>query len=95
LETIMSVAIDPSRRGTPRRAASCGSEQISSSASVLLDIRPYLHPATQGWREPMIRRAAYLRSLNRGFQPGKELEDWLAAEQEIDHLIACGAAPYR
>jgi hypothetical protein len=27
----------------------------------------------------MIRRAAYLRSLNRGSQPGNELEDWLAA----------------
>jgi hypothetical protein len=90
----MSVAIDPSRRGTPRRAASCGSEQTSSATSVRLDLRPYLHPATQGWREPMIRRAAYLRSLNRGFQPGKELEDWLAAEQEIEDLIACGAAPY-
>jgi hypothetical protein len=61
---------------------------------MLLDIRPCLHPATHGWREPMIRSAAYLRSLNRGFQPGKELKDWLAAEREIDHLIACGAAPY-
>ena len=90
----MSVPIDPSRRRPPRRAASCGSEQISSAARMLLDLRPYLHPATHGWREPMIRRAAYLRSLNRGFQPGRELEDWLAAEQEIDDLIACGAAPY-
>jgi hypothetical protein len=43
----------------------------------------------------MIRRAAYLRSLNRGFQPGRELEDWLEAEREIDALAACGAAPYR
>jgi hypothetical protein len=43
----------------------------------------------------MIRRAAYLRSLNRGFQPGNELEDWLAAEREVDDLAACGAAPYR
>jgi hypothetical protein len=42
----------------------------------------------------MIRRAAYLRALKRGFQPGRELEDWLAAEAEIDHLIGCGAAPY-
>lgn len=40
-----------------------------------LDTTPYLHPATQGWREPLIRRAAYLRSLNRQFQPDKELED--------------------
>jgi hypothetical protein len=90
----MSVPTDPSRRRPPRRAESCGSERISSATSRPLDTRAYLYPATQGWREPMIRRAAYLRSLNRGFQPGKELEDWLAAEQEIEDLIACGAAPY-
>jgi hypothetical protein len=75
LETIMNVSIDTSRRSTPRWAASCGREQISSAGRMPLDIRPYLHPATHGWREPMIRRAAYLRSLNRGFQPGKGLED--------------------
>ena len=91
----MTVPIDPSRRGTPRRAASCGSEQISSAISKPFDIGPYLHPATHGWREPMIRRAAFLRSLSRRSQPGNELEDWLVAEQEIDKLIACGAAPYR
>jgi Protein of unknown function (DUF2934) len=90
----MYVPIDTSRRGTPRRAASCGGEPISSAYPMPIDIRLRLHPTTDGWREPLIRRAAYLRSLNRGFQPGKELEDWLAAEQEIDHLIACGAAPY-
>ena len=91
----MSVAIDLSRRGAPRRAASCGSEHISSAVRQPLDITPFLHPVTQRWREPMIHRAAYLRSLNHGFQPGKELEDWLAAEREVDDLAACGAAPYR
>jgi len=90
----MSVSTDPSRRGSPRRAASCGSEHISSGARRPLDITQYLHPVTQRWREPMIRRAAYFRSLNRGFQPGHELEDWLAAEREVDDLAACGAAPY-
>jgi len=90
----MSVPIDPSRRGSPQRSASCGSEQVSSAAPRPIDIRPYRHPAALGWREPMIRRAAYLRALKRGFQPGREIEDWLAAEAEIDHLIGCGAAPY-
>ncbi len=91
----MSVPIDPSRRGSPRRAASCGGEQIGSATRLQFDITPYLHPVTQAWREPLIRRAAYLRSLNRGLQPGNELEDWLAAEREVDDLAACGAAPYR
>jgi len=91
----MSVPIDPARRAAPRRATSCGSEQGGSAPSVRLDMSSYVYPPTHGWREPMIRRAAYLRALNRGFQPGKELEDWLAAEREIEDLIACGAAPYR
>ncbi len=34
-------------------------------------------------REDMIRKAAYLRAERRGFAPGKELDDWLAAEREV------------
>lgn len=30
-----------------------------------------------------IRRLAYLMSERRGFEPGHETEDWLAAEREI------------
>ena len=37
-----------------------------------------------GDRHASIARAAYLRSQSRGFQPGFELEDWLAAEAEVD-----------
>lgn len=39
-------------------------------------------------REAMIRQAAYHRAKNRSFVPGKELEDWLAAEQEINQKLA-------
>jgi hypothetical protein len=35
-------------------------------------------------RHASIAKAAYFRSQHRGFIPGYELEDWLAAEQEID-----------
>ena len=38
-------------------------------------------------RRQLIAEAAYLRAERRGFQPGKELEDWLAAEIEIDALL--------
>lgn len=31
-----------------------------------------------------IALAAYLRAEARGFGPGKELEDWLVAEREVD-----------
>jgi len=33
--------------------------------------------------EDEIRRLAYLYSERRGFQPGHEAEDWLAAEHEV------------
>lgn len=35
-------------------------------------------------RAALIARTAYFRALNRGFAPGYELADWLAAEAEVD-----------
>jgi hypothetical protein len=42
---------------------------------------------TPAEREDMIRTAAYFRARNRGFSPGYEWEDWLAAEAEIGAMI--------
>lgn len=39
-------------------------------------------------RQTTIAQAAYFRAQRRGFAPGHELEDWLAAEQEVYALIA-------
>ncbi|MEJ5211801.1 MAG: DUF2934 domain-containing protein [Burkholderiales bacterium] len=36
-------------------------------------------------REAMIREAAYYLAEKRGFAPGHELDDWLAAEAALDH----------
>jgi hypothetical protein len=33
--------------------------------------------------QPQIAEAAYYRAERRGFAPGQEVEDWLAAEKEI------------
>lgn len=41
-------------------------------------------------REARIAQAAYRRAEQRGFAPGLELEDWLAAEREVD--ASMGAA---
>ncbi|MGH8260684.1 MAG: DUF2934 domain-containing protein [Steroidobacteraceae bacterium] len=38
----------------------------------------------------MIANAAYLRAERRGFTPGREDEDWLAAEKEVDALLSGG-----
>lgn len=32
-----------------------------------------------------IAEAAYYRAQRRGFEPGHELEDWIAAEREVRH----------
>jgi hypothetical protein len=41
-------------------------------------------------RRRWIATAAYLRAEKRGFAPGYELQDWLEAEAEIEHLIGKG-----
>ncbi len=39
-------------------------------------------------RYEMVAQAAYYRAAERGFSPGNELEDWIAAEAEIEQLLA-------
>jgi hypothetical protein len=38
-------------------------------------------------RRGMIAEAAYLRAERRGFASGYELDDWIAAENEVDTLL--------
>ena len=39
-------------------------------------------------RRSMIEAGAYLRAQQRNFAPGHELEDWLAAEAEVDNRLS-------
>lgn len=48
---------------------------------------PTPEPVPQELRRQMILQAAYLRAEQRGFTPGFELDDWLAAENEVDSLL--------
>jgi len=41
-------------------------------------------------RRAMIAEGAYLRAERRGFAPGHETEDWMAAEAEVDALLKVG-----
>jgi hypothetical protein len=41
-------------------------------------------------RRALIAENAYLRAERRGFDPGHETEDWLAAEAEVDALLRAG-----
>ena len=45
----------------------------------------HIEPAA---RDAMIAESAYFRSALRGFEPGHEVDDWLAAESEIDAALA-------
>jgi hypothetical protein len=66
-----SVVSKPTDRPRPQQ------ETLQSEAS-----RPLFDDPLE--RERRIRLAAYLRFLQRNCEPGHELDDWLAAEAEID-----------
>ena len=43
---------------------------------------------TESERRSLIETAAYLRAQQRQFAPGHELEDWLAAEAEVNDRLS-------
>jgi len=47
-------------------------------------------PTESELRHRLIERAAYHRAVRRGFSPGGELDDWLAAEQEVNDRLFGG-----
>jgi len=59
----------------------------SACASGLADPRTTNPIAEQAWRDKLVREAAYFRSQRRGGSPGSELEDWLAAERDVDESL--------
>ncbi|HEY2677495.1 MAG TPA: DUF2934 domain-containing protein [Steroidobacteraceae bacterium] len=44
----------------------------------------FVEPTAVKSRAAAIAELAYFRALNRGFEPGHDVEDWLAAEAEYD-----------
>jgi hypothetical protein len=67
----------------PRRPAAEGKPPAQSGAASGITVSPEA-------RRAMIEQAAYLRSERHGFSPGREVEDWLAAEAEVDALLRAG-----
>jgi len=58
---------------------------MSTTSPPLFDPLRFVAPAKAAKsREALIAELAYLRAQSRGFAPGHEVEDWLAAEAEID-----------
>jgi hypothetical protein len=45
-------------------------------------------PASEHELQQMVAEKAYFRALNRGFQGGDPVEDWLIAEREINEKFS-------
>ena len=56
-------------------------------AAAMADPRTTNPLVEQAWRDKLIREGAYFRSQHRRPCHGKELEDWLAAEREVDESL--------
>ncbi|MGH8296320.1 MAG: DUF2934 domain-containing protein [Steroidobacteraceae bacterium] len=75
----------PADKAVPRRRAAPAPVKAAapSGASTRITV-------SEDARRAMIAQAAYLRAERRGFAPGGEAEDWLAAEAEVDALLKAG-----
>jgi hypothetical protein len=74
------------RKRAPRKQAS---QPVAEMPRTEVQYPAFVDPQQ---RASLIATAAYLRAQNRGFQPGHELEDWLAAEAEVDAHLMRGSA---
>ena len=74
-----SVAADANGNGSPAKKT-IRKKVAAKPEIVKTDTRANLVPINL---EDEIRRLAYLLSERRGFEPGHESEDWLAAEREV------------
>lgn len=89
--------MDSQRTGmTPRHLTAVNLRARESQAlKALLGVPSFLRASAspqqvspEKTREELIAEAAYLRAASRGFEPGHELDDWLAAEQRVDADLA-------
>lgn len=82
---VTQVADAGKRARTPvRRADGRGVAAGARTSPQAAAPAPYIEP---GQRRAMIAEAAYYRAERRGFEPGRELEDWYLAEVEIDGML--------
>lgn len=75
------------RRPAPRAVLRIAPELLTAIAARTAAL---VEPAR---RTAMIAEGAYYIAERRGFDAGHELDDWLAAEAEIDRALAEGNSP--
>ncbi|MFZ0498899.1 MAG: DUF2934 domain-containing protein [Steroidobacteraceae bacterium] len=79
-------SLPPAEKAAPRRRA----EPVKPAAPVSGGSARIT--VSEDARRAMIAEAAFLRAERRGFAPGNEEEDWLAAEAEVDRLLRAGSS---
>lgn len=84
----------PRHKAPGRRAPATTVADAPVSGTVPVGVMPdgptFIEPKE---RQAMIAEAAYFRAERRGFEPGHELEDWVAAESDVEHLLPLPGAP--
>ena len=68
----------------PKKSPAKPKSTAKPRAKVRTDVATSL---SSGERLRMIEMAAYFRAERRGFAPGRDFEDWVAAEAEIEALV--------
>ena len=84
-KTAPAVAQRPPSASDPANRSATESAEVTSAQLERREI-----PSFSIDREARIAEAAYWRAERRGFAAGQELDDWLAAEKEVDGDIASG-----
>lgn len=86
--TASATAAPASARKSPAKPKVAKPKAAKPKAPERNDVATSLTPAE---RLRMIEQAAFFRAERRGFAPGHEFEDWLAAEAEIAALVPAAA----
>ncbi len=76
----------------PRVRAKSTTPRAKKPAATAPAKAPTAITVSEDVRRGMIAEGAYLRAERRGFAPGHEEQDWLAAEAEVDALLKARAA---
>jgi hypothetical protein len=82
-----------SSRNEPKLNISSEDGDLSGDAQII-STTLVATPAPQINRQQLIEEAAYHHAQARGFEAGHEVEDWLAAEAEVDARLSSEGCVY-
>jgi hypothetical protein len=82
-----ALATAPALGESANRARSPGGTPKAVETRRIKDVSVTVTSRHREDRHASIALAAYFRSESRGFAPGQEVEDWLAAEEEVDQRL--------